>query len=184
MASFNIFTPILLAVEGGYTNHPNDNGNWTGGKKGAGQLVGTNHGISAAVLGAWLKRTATVADMKALTKATALQIYRKNYWDAMRASEIVSQSVANLFVDFGVNSGPSVAVREMQEVLNDVFGKSLKEDGEIGPKTLQAINSVNSELLFEAYKKKRLDFYKALNQPTFYNGWVNRLKSFVYEKKK
>jgi lysozyme family protein len=184
MSNFNLFIPLLIQLEGGYTDNPNDNGNWTGGKKGLGQLIGTKYGISAPVLGQYLKRFPTVQDMKSLSLNTAKEIYRLNYWNAMRASEIKSQSVANIYVDFGINSGPGVAIREMQRTLNTQFSKELKEDGAIGPITLSAINSVNSESLFNHYKERRRVFFLSLNQPTFINGWLNRLNAFVYEKKK
>jgi lysozyme family protein len=181
---FNQYVPLLLQVEGGYTNNPNDNGNWTGGKRNVGNLVGTNFGISAPVYGEWIGRTPTVADMKAITKPIALQIYKKNYWDAMRADSINSQSVANILVDHGINAGVSRAGRMMQEVLNKKFGKNLKVDGNIGPISIQAINSVNSQALFNEYKTAREAYYISLNDPTFGAGWLNRLSKFVYEKKK
>ena len=37
-----------LAHEGGYSSNPKDPGNWTGGKVGAGKLLGTQKGIAAA----------------------------------------------------------------------------------------------------------------------------------------
>ena len=37
----------LMVSEGGFTNDPNDRGNWTSGKIGVGELKGTKYGISA-----------------------------------------------------------------------------------------------------------------------------------------
>ena len=79
MAKFIKAHEFVERAEGGYTDNPNDNGNWTGGKKGSGDLIGTNFGISAPVLKAYLGRTPSVADMKNLKKSTAEKIYKKNY---------------------------------------------------------------------------------------------------------
>ena len=47
-ADFKQAFDLLIGHEGGYTNNPNDPGNWTGGKVNSGTLRGTKYGISAA----------------------------------------------------------------------------------------------------------------------------------------
>jgi lysozyme family protein len=183
MASFNAYLPLLQQVEGGYTDNPNDNGNWTGGKKGVGSLVGTNYGISAPVYAQWIGRTPTKADMLTITKDTASRIFKAWFWDKVGADNINDQSVANIIVDHAVNAGTGAAGKLVQRVLNTSFGKNLKVDGAIGPLTISAINSVNGYALHEAIKAARLQFYKDIDQPTFINGWTNRLKEFVYEQR-
>jgi hypothetical protein len=37
-----------IGLEGGFSRNPDDNGNWTGGRRGLGELKGTKYGISAA----------------------------------------------------------------------------------------------------------------------------------------
>lgn len=117
MADFSISYNLTSKSEGGYTNHPDDNGNWTGGQKGVGTLVGTNLGISAPVLKDFLKRGIVVSDMKNLTKDVAMLIYKKNYWDRMRGDEILVQRVANIIYDDCVNTGPSSAIKKAQKIL-------------------------------------------------------------------
>lgn len=63
---------FLLAEEGGFQDHEADNGNWTGGKRGVGELKGTNFGISAASF--------PNLDIRAITVETAKAIYRQHYW--------------------------------------------------------------------------------------------------------
>jgi len=184
MANFALFLPLLQQVEGGYTDNPNDNGNWTGGKIGSGKLVGTNHGISAPVYWQWIGREPSVSDMKAITKTTAQQIFKAWYWDKLYGTSIANQSVANIIVDHGVNAGLGSIGKIVQKVLNDYFGYRLTVDGAIGPATVSAINSVDQAALHEQIKQARKRFYENLNQPTFTSGWLSRLSKFVYEKKK
>ncbi len=184
MASFYSYLPLLQQVEGGYTDNPNDNGNWTGGRKGIGQLVGTNYGISAPVYKEWIGRTPTRQDMLSLTKDTAKKIFKNWYWDAIKASQINSQSVANIIVDHGVNAGLGSIGKIVQRILNNHFNYNLRIDGVIGPATRAAINSVNSKQLHDLIKLSREEFYEKIDNEHFRDGWLVRLSKFVYEKKK
>jgi len=173
-ASFQTYLPLLLQVEGGYQNHPNDPGNFNS----LGQNVGTNKGISARFYEGIINRPPTVADMKAITTAQATQMYRQYFWNPVRADEINSQAVANTIVDHHVNSGQGV--RLAQQVLNNRFGKKLKVDNSMGPLTLAAINSVHESNFVPAYNQARADFYATLNNsPSFLAGWLKRLESFA-----
>lgn len=183
MANFHEYVPLLLQAEGGYQAIRSDRGNYNS----RNELVGTNFGISAPVYEIWIGRPPTVEDMKALTKETALNIYRRNYWDAIGASEIENQSVANIIVDHAVNAGVTGAGRLVQRVLNNEFGFNLDVDGAIGPKTRFAINGVFPNQLHEAVKKARETFYKNVPFPVaddFLRGWLIRLEKFVFEEKK
>lgn len=179
MASFNLYIPLLTAVEGGYQRLPGDSGNYNS----LGQLVGTNYGIAAKTYEAWIGRPPTIADMKGMTKTVALEIMKAWYWNKVSASAIHNQSVAEMIVDHAVNAGTGRAGRMVQEVLNNHFGFSLSVDGAIGPKTIQAINSVNSEALHQHLKDYRQNYYYNVGGE-FLKVWLNRLKRFTYEKKK
>src|SRR5215472_5887330 len=65
---------LLIGHERGFQNDPRDGGNWTGGKTGAGELKGTNWGISAASYPA--------LDIKNLRLEEAQAIYEKDFWEA------------------------------------------------------------------------------------------------------
>lgn len=64
--------------EGGYSDNPEDHGNWTGGQKGVGELKGTKYGISAA--------SYPQLDIRNLTMAEADAIYFRDYWQASNAA--------------------------------------------------------------------------------------------------
>jgi lysozyme family protein len=110
MANFEIADKRTRTFEGGYTGDKDDNGNWTGGLKGKGKLVGTNHGISAPVLMKYLKKIPSVQEMKTLTKIKACAIYKVNYWDTIRGDEITNQDIANDIYDMGVNAGVETSI--------------------------------------------------------------------------
>lgn len=135
MADFKIAYGITAINEGGYSNSPDDNGNWTSGVKDMGILVGTNLGVSAPVLMKYLGRIPTVNDMKNLSVETAQKIYKKNYWDMIRGDEIKSQAAGNSIYDSCVNMGVSRAIKLLQVVL------LLPQTGIMDDKTLNKLNN-------------------------------------------
>lgn len=176
MANFQYFQNTVAQLEGGYQNSRNDPGN----KNSLGQFVGTMNGISAPVYERFIGRVPSVEDMKSITKAVAAQIFKINYWDAMKADFINSQAVAETFVDHGINAGVGTAIRIMQRVLNTKFGNNLAVDGKIGTMTLNAINKANSVELFNEFSNARIaDYSTKNNAATFYNGWVNRVNAIA-----
>lgn len=177
MASFKLFLPILQKIEGGYQNLSEDKGNFNS----LGQLVGTNHGISARFYEGIIRRPPTVADMKAISKAKAEILYKKYFWDAVLADKISNQTVANIIVDHGVNGGESTIAKIVQTILRDYFGKNIKVDGDIGSVTVAALNTVNQELLFQKIKLGRANYYKSLNS-SFVSAWLDRVKNFSFSK--
>lgn len=179
MANFKLFIPTLQRLEGGYQNFSGDNGNYNS----LGQRVGTNFGISARFYEGIIGRPPTVADMKAITKLKAEQLYKKYFWDAVYGDSLKSQSIANLITDHSVNAGEGSIGAIVQRILRNDFGKDLKVDGDIGPKTAALINSVNQPLLFDKIKTARKSFYLSLGGE-FLSSWLSRLKEFTYSEKK
>lgn len=179
MADFNLFIPILQKVEGGYQNLLGDKGN----KNSLGQYVGTNYGISARFYEGIIGRPPTVADMKAITKTGARLLYKKYFWDDVHGDTLKSQSVANIVADHAVNAGENPIGAIVQRILKYDFGKNVTIDGDIGPQTAAAMNSVDSLQLFNKIKKARQDHYYSIGGE-FLNTWLTRLKSFTYTEKK
>jgi lysozyme family protein len=121
--------------EGGYQRDSRDNGNWTGGRRGRGRLVGTNHGISAPLLASYLGRTPSIADMKNLTAETANEIYRKQYWAQIKGDEIKDKETAAQIYDSAVNMGIGTAIMLTQRSLG------LPETKVMDQATLDALNA-------------------------------------------
>ncbi|MCX7924147.1 MAG: N-acetylmuramidase [Clostridia bacterium] len=153
-----------LGYEGGLSNDKYD----------AGGL--TKYGIS--------QRSYPNLDIKNLTLDQAKAIYKKNYWDACHCGEINDKKVAMQVFDIAINSGCGGAGKLVQKTLNAMAPHSVVEDGSIGPKTIEAINKVNSKQYNNNLVAARIQFYNAICQrnPTqnkFLKGWTNRAMGFV-----
>ena len=173
MADFTKAIELLREIEGKYTKHKNDEGNYNS----RGELVGTNYGIAAPTYEKIIGRPPTEADMKNITYEEAKGIYKQQYWDAIKGDEIRDQSVANIFFDGHVNQGKSI--KWMQE------SAGVKPDGKVGPKTVEAINQADPRLLHDTFKEKRRSGYENYiknnpEQEVFRKGWNNRLDKHEY----
>ncbi len=166
-ADFNSSQTKVAKAEGGYQNSYSDSGNWTGGKVGIGSQIGTNFGISAPTLSAYLGRTATIDDMKNLSYDTALKIYKSQYWNQINGDAIKDQSVADIIYDGAVNSGVSGIKKVVKDSLN------------IPAYDVNKINTINGKTAFDSIKQGRENFYKS-EGGTFLSGWLKRLNDYTY----
>lgn len=151
----------MLKHEGGFVNHPRDPGGMT------------NLGVTKRVWEAYTGKSASEADMRALTPEKVKPLYKNNYWDAVLADQLPSGVDFSVF-DFCVNSGPGRAARTLQTVVG------AKPDGGIGPKTLAAVEKyvedMGAAVLIEEYNDARLSFLKSLSTwDTFGKGWSRRV---------
>lgn len=188
MALFILALPKILKDEGGFQADPNDNANYCDGK-----LIGTNRGISAIGYKGYYGKCPTVEQMRALTSEQAGAIFKRNYWDKINGDKINNFSVAQLMMQYIIGSGAS-QLSDIKDIANKVGGKNVLVSNDLAITDADAnfINGLNQQVFWEALKSWRLEFYKRLvaQKPSlqkFYNGWVNRLNSYVYsndEKKK
>jgi lysozyme family protein len=178
-SSFEEAQSSVKEVEAGYSDDRGDTGNWVevpGGKR----FVGTNHGISAPILQKYLGRIPKREDMENLSYQTALEIYKKDYWDAQNLSDICDQSVANVIYDGCVNQG----IDGMSEVIrNAAKEQGINLTGSVYSKNnLRRLNSLNQKELFNSIKKFRESRYKeAATWNRHGEGWLNRLASIEYQ---
>ena len=167
MADFKKYAPKLLQVEGEYVYHPADEGG------------PTMKGVTLRTYREHFGAHKTVNDLKNISYGEWQEIMKTSYWDKCKADQISSQSVAEILVDWCVNSG-MVGLRRVQELVG------AKPDGIAGPITLSLINTSDSRLLFDRIMAARNQFYinivkKNPSQKVFMNGWMNRLGQFKYE---
>ena len=160
MAEFLPALEFMLPHEGGYVLDSRDPGGET------------KYGIS--------KKQYPNLDIEGLTKEQAGEIYKKDYWYPSHAASIESQRVANKHFDQCVNLGLKQAIKLLQRSCNDC-GKVVVVDGEIGPVTLNAVNSLDGDSLVEAMKGAAIQFYQDLvaRKPSlgvFLKGWENRAR--------
>jgi len=166
MASFDKYAPKLKQWEGGFGNHPADTGRET------------MCGVTLATFRQYFGADKTVADLRAMTEAQWRTIMKGGFWDRCWADQIRNQSVAELIVDWCVNSGTGM-LKRVQAIVG------VAQDGIMGPKTLAAINAARAQLLHFKIKAARAAYYESivLGRPSnivFYDGWMNRLCSFIY----
>lgn len=146
----------VLKHEGGYVDHPKD----PGGR--------TNMGITQAVYEKYLNRTVTEEEMKNIKIGDVRIIYKENYWDKVKGDDLPS-GVDFCVFDWAVNSGVSRASKALQKIIG------AKADGVIGPNTLKAVESADSEVIIQQLTEAREDFYKRLSTfDTFGKGWLSR----------
>lgn len=155
----------VIRREGGFVDHPHDRGG------------PTKYGITWATLAAWRKRPVTLEDMRALTEDDARAIYRRQYVEGPGFDQVADPALRGLLVDYGVHSGPSRAIRDLQQAAR------VTVDGVIGPETVRAIDRIGPDVLRRAVLKARGEYLARLlsdpSQRVFAGGWLRRLLEFV-----
>lgn len=150
-SNFDACMAEVFSHEGGYVNDPHDPGGET------------NMGIS--------KRSYPREDIRNMTRARAAQIYRRDFWNAVRGDELPAGLDLVAF-DAAVNSGPKRSIQWLQA------GVGADVDGKIGPKTIAAANAVHLETAITRATRVRLDWLRVL--PTwkrYGDGWTSRVNS-------
>lgn len=125
-----------IAVEGGYSNNPNDSG---------GETI---WGITLATA----RTCGYTGPMRDMPRSTAVGIYKRNFFDNLSLGKVlaISSSIATELFDTGVNMGPKEGIIFMQVALNALNqqGKQYQDvtvDGGIGPKTLSSLQTLLSK---------------------------------------
>jgi lysozyme family protein len=160
MTTYDKAVELILKHEGGYVDHPNDPGGET------------NMGIS--------KRSYPDEDIKGMTKERAKEIYKKDFWDAVKGDQLPA-AVALICFDTAVMSGSRRACRFLQKACG------VTTDGIVGPMTLGAVRvdyRISEEDFLDELSNTRLNFYKRLKTfGTFGRGWTNRVNNTNEEAK-
>jgi len=158
--NFDKCLELMLKHEGGFVNHPQDPGGMT------------NLGVTARVWEEWLGRPVSEKEMRNLTPTMVKPLYKRKYWDAVRADDLVS-GVDYAVFDVAVNSGPGRAIKFLQSCVG------VTADGGFGPRTLAAVKVAEQDpaRLIELYSARRLEFLQSLRTfPTFGRGWSRRVE--------
>ncbi|CAH2606501.1 conserved protein of unknown function (plasmid) [Rhodovastum atsumiense] len=153
---FNVCLPFVLREEGGYSNDPRDPGG------------ATNLGITIATLTRWRGRSCTPADVRALTRDEAAEIYHAQYWNALRCGDL-RPGLDLLAFDAAVNPGQGWAARELQRQVG------AEVDGLVGPMTVLAARGADTRAIINGMSVARAAYYRS--RPgfrTYGNGWLGR----------
>ena len=155
--NFDAALKALLKHEGGYVNHPADPGGMT------------NLGVTKRVWEEWVGHAVDEQTMRNLTPDLVAPLYKKRYWDAVRADDLPS-GVDFVVFDCAVNSGVGRASKFLQQAAG------VTDDGKIGPGTLQAVMAKDPKELVDAFCDQRQAFLEALPTfATFGKGWSRRV---------
>ncbi|GFE94837.1 glycosyl hydrolase 108 family protein [Acetobacter persici] len=129
---------FVMAAEGGYQCNKADDGNWSGGRVGRGNLAGTKYGVSAALMALFMGSVSAVtpAVMRRIGLPRARNIATERFWDVLRCDDLPAGVDVMLF-DFGFNSTPERAARHLQAIVG-----VKNPDGLIGPDTLFRVEHI------------------------------------------
>ena len=160
--NFDVWFEHILETEGGYVNHPRDPGGHT------------NKGITLDTYSDWLGYRASVEQLKSIPNRHVKAIYRENYWNKVRASELPS-GLDVVVADAAVNKGVDKASRILQEILG------VEVDGVIGSETIAETYRHKVSYLVYTYSEERLKFYRSLSTYNIFGyGWEKRVYRSAY----
>lgn len=165
--AFDAALPLILRLEGGFANDPDD----PGGR--------TMRGVTQRTYDSWRRaRRLGPADVREITDEELRSIYLRNYWQEARC-DLVAEShpkVALCLFDAAVNAGVRVAGRHLQEAIG-----AAPVDGWIGPITIAKLRRTPEAEALARMLDRRARFYKSLaaQRPPlrkFLDGWLARLR--------
>lgn len=149
---------VLLDIEGGYSNRPDD----LGGE--------TNYGIS--------KRQYPHLNIPELTTLKAADIYYNDYWRRYRINEVNDPEVARILLLAFVNLNPESIGLCVQKAINKLGG-GVQQDGIVGSETIKLLNKLSPRRIADNLRLELVKFYLGrvmLNKTQLVNfaGWIRR----------
>jgi lysozyme family protein len=158
-SNFEKCLEMLLVHEGGFVNHPEDPGGMT------------NLGVTKKVWEEWVGHDVSEKEMRNLTPLMVAPLYKRKYWDACRADDLISGLDYCVF-DVSVNSGVGRAIKLLQQTVGAT------PDGGYGSITAALVKEAEKDpiKLIEQFSAKRQEFLESLKAfPTFGKGWSRRV---------
>ena len=169
---------LILAHEGGYINRSDDAGG------------ATNFGVTIDTLSAWRHKPCTADDVRNMAVSEARDIYACKYIVTPNFDKIQDIRLRAAMVDYGVLFGPVRAIQALQAIAH------MPQDGNLGPKTLSAVNSYSSDPnaihgggdvirgVINQLSCSRISAHadrvtKDHSQIVFLKGWLSRAMSYI-----
>ena len=165
MADCKMMVSKVLKWEGGWSDNENDSGG------------PTMRGVTLKTFKHFFGKDKTKEDLKKITNEQWMYIFKKGYWDVMKADSIVNQSLAELCVQCVWGSGGGY-VKNIQRAIG------ANADGIVGAGTLNVLNSA-PEMCFRRIWDARKVFFLNIcennkKNAIFLNGWLRRLNDYTY----
>jgi lysozyme family protein len=190
MVNYKNLVPFIKIKEGGISGTPKDSASKNPspcGKDRQGFPYHTNKGVQWATFKLLASKggyTASCENFLKMPDDIWNRIYKVGFWDEIQGDRIQNQAIANTFVEMVWGSGIGSVSRGTGAVgwLNGFFKKNYNQNLTTITQMVDFVNKLDSEgktpELFEKLNVFRANKYRALNQPTFTQGWLNRLNSF------
>ena len=174
----------IVGREGGFVNDPDD----PGGATNYGVTIHTMRRLGLDLTG---DGDVDIADVRAMSRAQAVDIFIKHYFEAPRIALLPKALQPSVF-DMYVNAG-SNAVRILQRLLREM-GYQIAVDGVLGPQTAKAARDAadpDPQVLRDAYGVARRNYYfrigdrrpasrkYARSRAGGKGGWIKRAEEFL-----
>jgi len=184
MKRIEAIADAIIEREGGFVDDPAD----PGGATKFGVTLGTLRRLRLDLTG---DRRVTVADVRALDRPKAREIFVRDYFYRPQINalpKVLQESVFDMYVNAGAN-----AVKILQRLLGDM-GHTVAVDGLIGPQTIRAATLAAQEaprFIADAYGIARRNYYYGLadRRPGLRKfarrrdggkgGWIKRAEEFI-----
>lgn len=175
----------IVAREGGFVNDPDD----PGGATKYGVTLGTLRRLKLDLTG---DGAVDLADVQALTRAQAADIFIEHYFRRPRLDALPARIQPSVF-DMYVNAGAN-AVKILQRLLRQM-GQQIAVDGVVGPQTIAAARAADAaapDHLADAYGIARRNYYLRLadlrpasrkyarTRAGGKGGWILRAEEFIH----
>lgn len=190
MVNYKSLVSFIKVKEGGLSSNPNDNASKNPspcGKDKQGNSYHTNKGVQWATFKGLATKGGYAVNCDNFLKMPDEiwnKIYKVGFWDEIQGDRIKNQAIANTFVEMVWGSGLGSVSKGTGAIgwLNSFFKKNYNKNLVTITQIVDFSNQLDSESktpeLFEKLNDFRASKYKALNQPSFTKGWLNRLDSF------
>jgi lysozyme family protein len=190
MVNYKNLVPFIKIKEGGISGTPKDSASKNPspcGKDRQGFPYHTNKGVQWATFKLLASKggyTASCENFLKMPDDIWNRIYKVGFWDEIQGDRIQNQAIANTFVEMVWGSGLGSVNRGTGTLgwLNSFFKKNYNQNLTSITQMVNFVNKLDNEgktpELFEKLNNFRASKYKALNQPAFTKGWLNRLNAF------
>jgi lysozyme family protein len=151
----------VLRKEKGFVDHPADRGG------------PTNMGIAIDTLSSWRGYPVSAADVRALERDEAIEIYHARYFQDSGLHRLDDDAVISAMLDMTAHHGERNAVKILQKACGAPI------DGKLGPVTAAVANAMRPKSLLRDLIRERVLFMARIarrdpSQLVFIVGWLRR----------
>lgn len=133
----------------------------------------TYRGVRQSIYDDWTKlKGISTKDVRKLSDDERKSFLKDEFYDRKKLDSIKDEGLREAVFNLGVNIGPDISVKLLQEVVGT------KADSLLGPKTNKAIESQDSKSVLKGFLDRVEKYYKDQKDHTNEKGWLNRIQRF------